>query len=151
MQKKKVSIMISGHKQLKDGKDEDVINFFTIGEYYKDQDIHILNYEESEVSGLEGTKTTLTVRQDSVVLKREGNYFMCQTFRVQQKEYTTYETPYGELLVEIIPTKVESKWSMEGGSIDLSYFLSVGGQDLGHHHMSINVINNQSFQEQEIQ
>ena len=139
MEKKKVSITMISRQHSQKGEPEDEINFFTIGEYYQDQGTHVINYEESQVSGLEGTTTTLKVKEDSVILERAGNYYMSQIFRVDQKEYTIYKTPYGEFLVEIVPTIVESNWTKEGGQINLLYCISVGGRHLGQHFMSINI------------
>ncbi|MGE5556979.1 MAG: DUF1934 domain-containing protein [Bacillota bacterium] len=139
MEIKKVSIIMRSHQHDADDRSGPGINFFTMGEYYKDDNKHVIKYDESEVSGLEGTRTTLMVDGDGIILERHGNHRMCQIFRVSQKEYTTYNTPYGDLLVEIIPTQVESSWSSEGGQINLAYFISIGGQELGEHKMSINI------------
>ena len=59
-------------KQCYDGKEEDQMEFITDGQLYVRDDSVYMIYDESEVSGMTGCKTTLKVKGDSVKMRRIG-------------------------------------------------------------------------------
>lgn len=49
------------------------MSFVTEGILYKEDNDYVVSYEESEITGLGGTTTTLRVSRDSVTLTRHGS------------------------------------------------------------------------------
>ena len=66
-----ITLKIIG-KQCYDGKEEDQMEFITDGQLYVRDDSVYMIYDESEVSGMTGCKTTLKVKGDSVKMRRIG-------------------------------------------------------------------------------
>jgi len=69
-ERKKVWVSISG--SVKNEEDKDNLEFLTEGDLYKESDGACVTYEESEVSGMEGTVTTLRVDKQKVSVIRLG-------------------------------------------------------------------------------
>jgi len=70
--KRDVMITVNSRQEHPD-KDTDVFNFITEGTYYKEGDNYYITYNESYLTGMDGTTTTLKVEPDAVTLIRSGN------------------------------------------------------------------------------
>ena len=55
-----------------DGEEQDSIDFTTDGLYTYDGDTACLTYLETDVTGMEGTRTSVMVMPDKVVVDRDG-------------------------------------------------------------------------------
>ena len=64
-----------------DGADDNTIDFTTDGLYTYDGDTACLTYQESEVTGMEGTRTSVMVMPDQVVVDRDGAVTSRMIFR----------------------------------------------------------------------
>ena len=70
--KKNVVISLMGVQRY-DETPPDVIELVTQGQLHEEEDgALVLTYEESELTGLEGTRTTLRIEGERVVMLREG-------------------------------------------------------------------------------
>ena len=63
---------------------------------------YTISYEESELTGLEGTTTVVRVDGPRVTLLREGSINSQMVFEEGQRHLSMYETPYGSLSVGIL-------------------------------------------------
>ena len=54
-------------------------------------------YEESEISGMDGTTTTLNIKDNSMVLERVGSINTNMEFKEGVTAVSLYNTPYGIL------------------------------------------------------
>lgn len=70
MRMKDVIISVTGVQQGVNGPD--AMELVTAGQYGQDEKETLLTWQESELTGMEGTKTSLCVQPRSVVLSREG-------------------------------------------------------------------------------
>lgn len=52
--------------------EEDLVGVVTPGDFHEIEDGFKVEYEETKLSGMEGTKTTIIIRNDSFDLIREG-------------------------------------------------------------------------------
>ena len=67
-----ITLKIVG-KQCYDNTEEDQMEFVTDGQLYvRDGSVYMI-YDESEVSGMVGCKTTLKIKGDSVKMRRIGH------------------------------------------------------------------------------
>ena len=75
--------------------DEECMEFVTTGRRYQRDGTIYITYDESELTGLEGTTTMLKICVDHVVLVRTGSVRQHQEFRSGGRSRSTYTTPYG--------------------------------------------------------
>ncbi|MEA3423566.1 MAG: DUF1934 domain-containing protein [Bacillota bacterium] len=108
--------------------EEDKIEFATEGEYQKNDDVITIMYEESEISGMKGSLTTLEVKDESIVMRRDGTASSEMMFEEGKRHESDYSTPYGVFKVELLTKKLESDFNEEGsGTITIEYDMSIRG------------------------
>ena len=73
--------------------EEDLIGVVTPGEFYETEDGFRVEYEETKLSGMEGTKTIIIIRENSFDLIREGTTETKMEFKDRQKTVSLYKTP----------------------------------------------------------
>ena len=98
-----VIVSIIGNQVVEAGK-EDLLEMITEGSFYRDQDSFVLQYEESELSGMDGTTTKIVMDENSMSLQREGTfnaYLVFEKFKTYQGQYST---PYGDVSLELLAT-----------------------------------------------
>ena len=111
-----------------EGDEENTLELFTEGLLTRENGTYIIEYDESEISGMENTKTRLTINGDNVSLKRMGMLETEFVFSKKQMYEAAYKTPYGMMQMTVLPTQVMSDLSDEKGHIDLEYVINVGEQ-----------------------
>lgn len=107
---------------------EDVIEVVSPGKYVKFEDGYKAIYEETEISGMEGTTTTLTIKEKEVVLEREGTTATKMCFNKNEPSISMYQTPYGMLEISIKTKNLEVEMNEDGGELKIDYSLAVAGQ-----------------------
>ena len=112
---------IHGYQQ----EDEDHLEFTTDGYYYFEDGIGCLSYEESEVTGLPGTRTSLFVMPDQVVVDREGTVTSRMVFKEGLKSAFQYATPFGNANMGIETSHIAQIMGGTGGRVELDSVLKV--------------------------
>ena len=84
-----------------------------------------LSYQESELTGMEGTTTTFAVEGKRVVLSRTGTVNSQMVFEEGQQHTSLYETPFGELTVDIQTSKLLHNLTERGGVMEIKYSIAV--------------------------
>lgn len=85
----------------------------------------VLSYQESELTGLEGTTTAFEIRGAQVILTRTGSVNSQMVFEEGRQHTSLYETPFGELAVDIQTSRLRHSLTERGGLMDLRYSISV--------------------------
>jgi len=98
-----------------------------------------LSYQESELTGLEGTTTTFEVRGPRVILTRTGSVNSQMVFEEGKQHTSLYETPFGELAVDIQTSRLRHSLTEGGGLMDLRYSISVDHAVTGRNAFKIRV------------
>ncbi|MBC7346126.1 MAG: DUF1934 domain-containing protein [Clostridia bacterium] len=125
--------------QVKESGEEDSIELITEGRLYcRDQSYYIL-YQESELTGLEGTLTSLKIEPTRVVLNRTGGTAQRQTFEQGVWDQGYYVTPFGTVRIGVIPSRVDVDLTESGGSINLEYELQIEQEKVSDNRLSITV------------
>jgi uncharacterized beta-barrel protein YwiB (DUF1934 family) len=119
--------------------EEDLIGVVTPGDFYKIEDGFKVEYEETKLSGMEGTKTTIIIRDKSFDLIREGTTETKMEFQNNVRTVSMYKTPYGILDVSIHTKKLDINVNEEGGDINTIYMLEIGGQAAMKTNLAINI------------
>ena len=79
---KNITLKITGKTILEEPdseKNEDILEFVTEGKLYSRDGVMLISYPESELSGLAGWTTFLTIRDDNIRLKRSSGESELQT------------------------------------------------------------------------
>lgn len=107
---------------------EDVIEVVTPGEFLVTDNGFKAIYEETELSGMSGTTTTLTMLDDMLVLEREGNISAKMDFKKGETSVSLYNTPYGVLDLQIHTEDLDVNINENGGDITAKYSMELAGQ-----------------------
>ena len=108
---------------------EDLIEVVTPGEFYITEDSFRAEYDESKLSGMEGTHTTILIREKSFDLIREGSTETKMEFKKREITTSLYKTPYGVLGVDIDTIELNIDIDENGGHIHTLYTLAIEGQE----------------------
>ncbi len=140
---KDITIKITG-KQCFDDVEEDQMEFITDGRLYEKNGFCYLIYDESEISGLEGLKTTLKFDDKSLKMKRIGtNGPGTELYFEEGKRFSSvYDTPMGPMEIEVLTRSVKNLMDKESskGKIDIEYDVSLGGVAEGKNKLIIDVM-----------
>ncbi|MDZ5004159.1 DUF1934 family protein [Clostridium perfringens] len=109
--------------------EKEKIEVVTVGEFSINGDEFIATYDETEISGMEGTKTTLKIKGDKVVLHREGTTSTKIEFQKDNTQVALYNTPYGMLELKTSTKELDLDVNEKGGNISIKYHLIAGGQE----------------------
>ena len=112
-----------------DIREKEKIEVVTVGEFSINGDEFIATYDETEISGMEGTKTTLKIKGDKVVLHREGTTSTKMEFQKDNTQVALYNTPYGMLELKTSTKELDLDVNEKGGNISIKYHLIAGGQE----------------------
>lgn len=127
---KKVIINVKGTQKYED-RESDAMELVTEGKYYKKDDAFFITYKESEVTGMEGTTTTLKVSEGTVTLMRFGSVNSHFIFERGQKHLSYYETPHGTFTIGVLANNVNINIDDDGGEIFVGYELEVDNNKTG--------------------
>ena len=105
-------------------KDE-VIEVVTPGKFHLGESEFKAVYEESEISGMDGTTTTLVIKDDVLVLEREGSTSTRMEFKKGEDVISLYNTPYGMMNINISTKELDIDMDEDGGVIYTKYVLGL--------------------------
>jgi uncharacterized beta-barrel protein YwiB (DUF1934 family) len=109
-----------------DSGHDDRVEFMTEGRIFKNAEGYLLEYDESELTGVDGCTTRLILKDGSVTLLRSGSSDMHMIFSPHSVYESTVTTPEGTRRISIFAMRVESQLFEQSGSLCLEYELSVG-------------------------
>ncbi len=112
-------------EQYFDGIDPDATELMTEGTMELTEDGMVLTYEESELTGMEGTTTAFEVKGPRVTLTRSGAVNSQMVFEEGRQHTSLYETPFGELSVDIQTSTLKHNLSERGGLMEIKYSIAV--------------------------
>lgn len=139
MIEKNVIISVRGEQYFED-IDPDTVELTTEGHMTIDEDgVIVLSYQETELTGMDGTTTCFTVSGDTVTLRRTGSVNNEMHFHTGYPHMSLYETPMGVLTVEIVTESLAHRLNERGGIMDIKYSIAVEHQVTGRHHFKIRV------------
>jgi len=121
--KKDVIISLKGRQS--DGSELEEIELVTEGKYYKEGENHFVTYDETEVTGLEGTTTTLKIENDKITMLRYGQNNSQLIFEKGQRHLCCYETQFGAFTIGIRSKIVNIDIGESGGEISAEYQIEI--------------------------
>lgn len=136
---KDVVISVRGLQNAEDG-DEDKIELVTAGRLRRtDQGTYHLEYEESELTGLQGTKTSFEIEAGKIVLLRSGYVNSQMVFELGRRHLSMYEIPNGALSVGVNTHKLRSTIGDHGGEIEIRYGIEIDQALVGENSVFLSV------------
>ena len=134
-----VIISIQGRQSFEDQEPE-VIELVTEGQLAQDgEDGYTLSYQESELTGLEGTLTTFQIEPERVTLLRMGEVNSQMVFEQGRRHLSMYNTPYGALSIGISTRRMRANLGRSGGDIEIDYAIEIDHAVAGQNLFQINV------------
>lgn len=134
---KDVIISIIGTQKMEEGLES--IELVTDGQYAFNDDKSVLTYLESEITGMDGTKTTFEVGKNLITMIREGTVNSQMIFEKGKKHVFLYETPFGAATLSVDTHRIKSGLDEHGGDMELEYAVDVDNMRLGTNAFKINV------------
>lgn len=132
-----VKVSIKGMQTQDD--DTNDVELFTEGQFEKDGDKYILIYKESEMTGFEGTTTTVEIENEKVSIIRSGNVSNQMIFLKGKKTTSYYNTQYGSLVIGVMADKMDVDINDNGGKIDINYILDINEEFIGQNNVHIDI------------
>ena len=138
MEIKDVIISITGTQNFSPG-DDDTIELVTDGKYSFSDGETTLTYMESELTGLEGTKTSFKVGPMGVVMSREGALNSSMVFEEGRKHFFLYETPYGSATMGVNTSRILTTLGEHGGKMEIDYVVDFDHSVVGRNKFVIDI------------
>ena len=137
MQMKEVLISVTGVQSTPHGPDS--MQLVTAGQYGVDTDEIRMTWEETELTGMEGTRTSVSVGPRTVTLSREGGTTSTMEFEEGKKHYFLYETPFGSTTMGLDTRKIRKNLDQHGGVMEIEYTVDVDQAVVGRNRFYIQV------------
>lgn len=118
---------------------EDSIEVVTPGSFYKKDNDYYAVYEETEISGMEGTTTTLKIGENNFSLIRMGSTTTKMEFEKDKEKISMYSTPYGTLEINILTKELKINVDDTGGEVFINYDMGISGEDTQHINLDIKI------------
>ncbi len=145
--KKEVLVAISSTQKFEDVPTEH-IDLVTCATLYRRQGKYYISYDESELTGLDGTRTTIKMDGKNVSMIRTGTYPSHMLFIEGQRQVGLYQTGYGAMTVSTRASRVHNTVDENGGELSIDYSIEVDNAMTGTHHFEILVTVKDAAKEQ---
>ena len=133
-----VTLFIRG-EQYFDDVDPDATELVTEGTLELMEEGLRLTYQETSLTGMDGTTTTFEITGPQVTLRRAGTVNSQMVFEEGRQHTSLYETPYGELSVDIQTSALRHNLSDRGGLLEIRYSIAVEHTVTGRNSFKIRV------------
>ena len=134
--KKNVVITVRGLQRQVD--EDEPIEVISAGTYLRKADTHYLSYEEADEDG-KITKNRIKITPESIEMTKQGNITTQMIFMEGKKQYTCYETPFGELTLGMTTKRIKITEEEQQIAAELRYDLEVNGAYMSECELDINV------------
>ena len=115
------------------------VEFVTDGQYLWSGDKAMFNYMESQLTGMDGTITTVEVGKGTASINRTGAVTMNMLFEEGRKHYFMYETQFGAMSMGLETNNIRSTLGEHGGDLEIHYVLNLENTQLSRNTFKINV------------
>lgn len=95
-------------------------------------DMFSLSYEESELTGMEGSSSQLSFmfsQPDLITMLRSGSVSTALVFEPNKRHFCTYKTPFMPFEVCVHTLRVDNRLLSDEGTLDLDYLVEIRGAE----------------------
>lgn len=134
---KEIIIKIDGTQNF-GNEDSNKIELTTTGTIETYDDKKIITYEESELTGMQGTTTKVIVNDNGTVeLSRKGTTNSQLVFEEGKKNISYYDTEAGAFSIAVFASYVETNVEEDYGELEIEYVLEVDGTPVGQNEIRL--------------
>lgn len=137
MKRKKVFITVNTIQSF--GEEVEEIELATEGTICKKDNYYLVEYEESEISGMKGTKTSIEIYDDFVGLIRNGTTNSHLVFKAGSEHVSLYGTEHGAFEVIVKPRRVSINLTEGEGNIELDYIIETQGVNISDNKLVLTI------------
>ena len=119
--------------------DEETVEFTSDGVYLFENNVACLSYYETQVTGMEGTKTSVCVMPDCVTVDREGSVNSQMLFKEGLKNSFVYETLYGSVTMEVDTRRIRQNMDETGGELVIDYLVNMNDSTVTRNRFHVSV------------
>ena len=120
-----------------EGSEEEHVELVTCASLYGRQGKFYIAYDESELTGLNGTRTTVKLDGKSVTLIRTGAYPSHMQFTEGERQVGLYDTGFGMLTISTHASHVHNTVDENGGELAIDYTIEIDQNVAGRHHFEM--------------
>ena len=124
--KKEALIKIKGIQRT-DEEGDDVVELLTTGFFARQKGSYVISYEESQATGFEGARTTLTYErgQGRVTMTRTGSVNTQLIIEQGKRHQCSYDLGFGSMIIGVSCNRIDSTLGDNGGDISFGYSLDL--------------------------
>lgn len=147
---KDVIITITATQTTDDTENMDTLaEFTTVGRYSHADGSGTISYLESELTGMEGTFTSIHYTPLGAHLERTGNLVSTMDFTPGVRNTFAYDTPYGSATVGLETMEYTPALGEDGGTLNIVYVVDFDHAMVGVNNMHIEIrLQNEQKEEQ---
>lgn len=119
--------------------DSQAVEFSTEGTMENTAQGYRLTYAESEATGMEGVTTSMVVNPNSITLERVGSMNSLMILEKGRRTVCNYDTGYGNIMMGVYTSEIDSQLSDKGGEIYFHYTLDINSDMASAHDIFISV------------
>jgi uncharacterized beta-barrel protein YwiB (DUF1934 family) len=120
--------------------EKEVLQLGSESEHYKeDNGTDVFVYEETEISGMEGTQTTLRVEKEKVSVVRLGGVNSFMEFETGKRVDSIYQTPYGAMNMGVLTKNIEVNYNEENFPVNIKVDYQVELEGISNSDNSLNI------------
>lgn len=116
----------------------DGIELITEGKLFIEDGRYKVEYDESSITGMLGTRTTLAIAGDVITVMRQGKINSNFIFTKGQRQESMYETEFGNLPISVFTNSVDINFNENGGEVKVEYQIDLMN-DIGRNYIHMNV------------
>lgn len=136
----KVKVKITTSQTIDEAGNEDVIELVTEAVKNTEGDSIIINYDESEITENEGTKTRLKIYKNKMIMTKVGLLSSKMEFEKNKSYNNIYSTPYGNFDINFDTHVYDNQLDQQGkGSIFIEYSIIFGNADESYNKLKIDI------------
>ena len=137
--KKNVLLSIASTQQF-EGCEPEHIDLMTEAKLYERNGKYYITYDETELTGLEGTRTMVKMDGATVSMIRTGTYPSELLFAEDQRHVGLYQTEFGALTISTHTSRLDNTIGENGGLLEIEYTIEVDNSMVGHHRFRMTVV-----------
>ncbi len=122
--------------------DSDVVELMTTGFFARRRGGYVISYEESEATGFEGARTTLTCEQGRVTMTRTGSVHTQLIIEEGKRHQCSYDLGFGSMIIGVSCSHIQSTLDDNGGSLSFGYSLDLNTALTSEHQVTVSVTPN---------
>jgi len=136
----KALVKVEGIQMDNDDVEFDRVEVQTDGKVYNEGDATYIIYQETELTGMEGTTTILKVCDDYLEMKRKGSVNTKLSFELGKQTTSMYDCEAGSMMMSVSTDKLETTSNTFGINVNLEYVVTMNNSFLAKNRLNITVV-----------